>query len=520
MKYGKRDNIWLALHLSIIILATISLLTGLRIASVSHESLLFFSAILPQGYLHYIHILNAYGIYTIGLIYMIYLFILREKNMKKDIGKYHQIIRIFGYFIMLTLMITGGMHLFNFSATAISMKIHFYAALGLSVFLFLHACVYYLQHGGKLFLVLITFQRKISKKDIFVVLFAILVYMGMYNYATILEYHKLFIKKIPLDTFIDIDGKLQEKAWKQANSLEIETYEGKNFNHGKSAIRIAGLHNSQEIFLYVVWEDSTKSMKHLPLVKTKNGWKIKEHGFDHFDETLYYEDKLAILLSFDCSLGAAKTVHFGSKPLKNKPANWHGKGYHYSADGTIKDLWQWKAVRTNDMYLADDSFIGAPDSVRTGERRYVAGYLPDGKESGAYIMNWQWYDKASVIPKRLPKKTVALDIFQHPDTSTLWTIPWYEYALYTPENDHYAPGTIMPSVLYASNRFEGDRADVRAHGIWEKNHWTLELSRSMDTKSEHDVALDDGVCLWISPFDHAQIGHSRHSLPIQLTFEK
>jgi hypothetical protein len=72
--------------------------------------------------------------------------------------------------------------------------------------------------------------------------------------------------------------------------------------------------------------------------------------------------------------------------------------------------------------------------------------------------------------------------------------------------------------MYRSNRFEGDRADVRAFGVWQDGQWSLELSRKLDTGSEHDLVIADGVCLWLAAFDRAQISHTRHARPLQLNF--
>ena len=52
------------------------------------------------------------------------------------------------------------------------------------------------------------------------------------------------------------------------------------------------------------------------------------------------------------------------QPLRDKPENWHGKGYHYTNDDSIVDVWHWKAVRTNDMFIADDNFFGPPIEPR------------------------------------------------------------------------------------------------------------------------------------------------------------
>ena len=78
----------------------------------------------------------------------------------------------------------------------------------------------------------------------------------------------------------------------------------------------------------------------------------------------------------------------------------------------------------------------------------------------------------------------------------------------------------MTSVMYTSNRFEGDRADVRARAQWSDNVWSLELVRKINTQSPKDIPLHDGVCLWIAAFDHAQIEHTRHVRPVKLVLEQ
>ncbi len=137
------------------------------------------------------------------------------------------------------------------------------------------------------------------------------------------------------------------------------------------------------------------------------------------------------------------------------------------------------------MFLADDNLIGSPDVVRKGSRRYTAGYLADPKLSGAYWMNWKWYKPTGIVPRRMPRQAEDLEPYQADQVQDLdWYIPWYIYDHYDAERDDYPPGTVMPSVLHMSNRFEGDRADVYAHGRWADCQWTLELMRRLDTGSE------------------------------------
>jgi len=345
----------------------------------------------------------------------------------------------------------------------------------------------------------------------------------IWQFRTVGHAIELPIARIALDQFIQIDGVADETVWQQARTINVNTHGGANFYQGETRVSLRAVHNGVEAFFHISWEDPDKSLKHLPLQKTDAGWSVLGNRFYRFDEQQYYEDKFAVMLANTCSDGAAGTMHLGRNPLPEKPANWHGKGYHYATDGQVRDLWHWKAVRTNNMYLADDNFIGRPDRMRSGERRYTAGYMKDGKESGAYVMNWQWYKPSTVVPKRLPKDPKALAPYQAgASTSAIhlnWVIPWFDYQPYQPQADNYPVGTVMPSVMYRSNRFEGDRADVRAHAQWQDGKWSLELVRKLNTGSDLDVAIATGVCMWVSAFDRSQIAHTRHQRPLRLKLE-
>jgi hypothetical protein len=131
-------------------------------------------------------------------------------------------------------------------------------------------------------------------------------------------------------------------------------------------------------------------------------------------------------------------------------------------------------------------------------------------------MNWQWYQRDSISPKRLPVVPTFLTANNQAYKPNI--LPWFESKPYNINDDNYADGTQLPSVLYRSNRFEGDRADIRAKGTWDKGVWTLELARKRNTGSKHDVVLENDVCIWASAFDRSQIAHTRHERPIQLKF--
>ncbi len=524
---------WTLLHSFAILFVLINLATGLRIATLSRPWLLELSALLPQGALHWLHIAGAFGLSATAMAYVIYRFNQRSQRTTATLSdKYHRIITWLAYPLVILSLLTGWLQFFDSALSVVD--IHFYAALGFLLYLVVHAGGYFIQYGWPAIKRAFVPSVADSKPSWNIVVPAVAGLLLWY-YMGYQPSNDLLVERIPLTTLVTIDGITNEPEWNNAQEITVLTRGGANFTNGETLVTIKVLENGAEAFFNITWQDTSKSLEHLPLVKTNQGWQIKQDGFNQFDETAYYEDKLAIMLADQCAPGGGGTAHLGPKPLADQPANFHGKGYHYSDDGKVRDIWHWKAVRTNSMYLADDNFFGPPVKPRAGERRYSAGYIADGKESGAYVMNWQWYKPEVIVPKRLPKHNELIAPYQvdHQPNNQLdhknnnlqtsdnlqWVISWFDYRPYLAENDHYPIGTVMPSVMYRSNRFEGDRAHVRAHGQWKDGMWTLELARPLNTQSQHDVILQTGTCLWVSAFDHSQVAHTRHQQAIRLLFE-
>ncbi|MBQ4861851.1 hypothetical protein J8L98_09125 [Pseudoalteromonas sp. MMG013] len=485
----------------IVIAIFTSLFSGLRIATISHSELLVLAPILPSGHVHFWHMLSACIITLTAISYVFY------KNNDITPNKYtyyHTWVNRFGYFSVLGCIITGWSVYFNITQFQ-TQTLHLISSFLIGCYLLLHSWIYFLQLGKKL--IKRVFFIPLKQLPWFLSIGLSLASIGTYHMAQN-THISLNVVPIGANVLMEIDGLADEPIWQEAQSINVHTIGGANFVDGQTTVTIKALSNKHETFFLFTWADPTHSLSHLPIEKVSTGWKVVENGFYEFDEQSHYEDKFAVMLSKTCNSGADGTAHLGKTPFQDKPSNWHGKGYHASVDNKVRDLWHWKAVRTNDMILADDNFIGPPTKVLSGQRRYSAGYLPDGKESGAYVMNWLWYSPNGVIPKRLPK-----DALYEGDV-----IPWFGSKPYKKDDDHYPIGTRLPSVLYRSNRFEGDRADVRARGQWKNGQWTLELVRKNMTPSEHDVALEHGTCMWVSAFDHSQIAHTRHNLAISLKY--
>jgi hypothetical protein len=489
----------------------------MRIATLTREWVMLFSFWLPQGYIHQIHLLSGFGVASILLGYMIYNYILSKNTKSASITK-----DIF-YLIAIASIASGFLLYFGYSDVSLLKDIHYYSGVSLLLLIVFHIFEKFVLVGFSSLKEIFSLKKAFSKKDGFVFLFFISVFWALYTYIPSDGSQKLVVEKMKDDICIDINGNADEDIWGSAKTITLHTYGGANFNNGATDITIKALHNTKEIYFYISWDDSTKSTRHLPLIKTQAGWKLMQNGFYRFDEKMFYEDKLAVLFSKNGYIGGSKTVHLGAKPLKDKPSSWHSKGYHYTEGGDIADLWQWKATRSNYMYVADDCYIGSADIRRVGGRRYTAGYHCDPKYSGGFTMNYRWYKRDIVVPKRVPKDIELLKQYQKTPTNyddVEWIIPWYDYKPYQYAKDNYPLGTIMPSVIYKSNREEGDRADIRAYGVYKDGRWHLEMVRFLKTDSKYDLEIKNGIYMWVSAFDHSQIAHTRHSRAIYLDLKE
>lgn len=525
----KQKTVWALLHIAAIAAVLVSLASGLRIAVLEYPFLLRLHYLLPQGEMHSLHIYSAWLLSLVAFIYtglLLYRYLPNTENFnrQKISGLYHWLLAWWLRITLVILLLSGWLLYLEVSTVDISLikLVHLMGAGLIALYLVLHVSGYYLQHGVRIVRRILLPVKFVQRNLLLTSVVLMLAGTGSVWVLVENHQHQLMVSSISPDIYIQIDGNPDESVWQQAESFTIQTHGGANFNQGATPVTIKALQNGQDAFFHFRWQDDTESLQHLPLKKTEQGWQVQQDGFKDFDERTFYEDKFAVILSDSCELNAAGTAHLGPKPLSDKPRHWTGKGYHYREKGLV-DLWQWKAVRTNSMRLMDDNYIGQPAEPRVGERRYTAGYQQDARESGAYKMNWKWFYSDGVTPKRLPENLDMLGPYQpgsdQPITEMPWIIPWFDSRPYQQQNDVYPIGTIMPSILYSSNQFEGDRANVRAFASWAEGYWSLEVFRRLDTGSDKDIAIKEGICLWVAAFDHAQVAHTRHTRPIQLVMQ-
>ena len=325
-----------------------------------------------------------------------------------------------------------------------------------------------------------------------------------------------------------IDGFPNDGVWERVSAVEIHTSRGANLPGGEVTVSVRALHDDEYFYGLFEWPDTTRSLKHLPLVKTEDGWKVMQRDFGNQDEDDYYEDKFAVMLANSSVLAGAGTSHLGDQPLEGKPGPAGGRGLHYTTDGSIVDVWHWKAVRSGSeaMNQIDDNYFGPPMEPNPEKSRYTGGYTKDPKTGGGIKMNWEAFRDGIVRPLRLPKESNYLDRFAMVDpdpdvgdSASLW-MPLEQTVPYSGELDQYPVGTIMPSVL-VEGPFQGDRGDVDAVARWHEGVWHLEVRRKLDTGSKYDIAIKPGqpVYMWVAVFDHTQTRHSQHLHPVKLLLE-
>ena len=231
---------------------------------------------------------------------------------------------------------------------------------------------------------------------------------------------------------------------------------------------------------------------------------------------------------------AAPTAPISAPSRSDKPASYHGRGLHYTTDGSYIDMWQWKSTRGGLLGMLDDMVFGPPkegtEAQWAGKSRYKAGYVSD-PGTPAYEENYKADGpdgyKGPVSVPRLPKDLAAtraamgeyvLDPDETLPENARWWMTEADSIPYSAEADAAIPvGTIIPGLII-TGRYEGDRADVTGGVPWEDGYWTLETKRKIVSDSKHDVSFDgrEPLYMWVSVFDHTQIRHTRHQRPVRL----
>jgi hypothetical protein len=350
-----------------------------------------------------------------------------------------------------------------------------------------------------------------------------------------LQIHRISSADAPI-----LDGDTSDRAWRNIQPFSVMTNQGGNFDgKGESRIDIRAVHDGTWAYFLFTWEDPTRSLKHLPLIKEIDGWHMLHDGYESGDEHDYNEDKFSVLLTtLDATLAGDRTFHAGPHPIPEAPPTMTGRGLHYTPGNDVYvDVWLWKATSSGSTGWMDDSHFGPPLDPTPMQVRnvvpYRGGFAPDPGTAN-YADNFIMSDepavdgKRMITPRRLPRdlaKTTAamgeidLDPNHGESDGARWFMTEAESVPYSSEQDVTVPvGTVIPGVIIGGE-FSGDRADIRCAARWASGHWALEVARRLDTHSQYDVPLQTGVFMRVAAFDHSQIRHTRHVRPIRLEVE-
>lgn len=328
-----------------------------------------------------------------------------------------------------------------------------------------------------------------------------------------------------------IDGDLSDPVWARATMASVMTTQGGDFGGGhQSRVEIRALHDDEFAYFAFVWEDPTRSLKHHPLVKDRTGWHVAGSRDDLEDENIYNEDKFAVLLSSGGLPLIGAAIHLSLVPLAGRPNSSSGRGLHYTLDGTVLDVWQWRASHGGQSGQIDNCHIGGP--VETdGSGLFSGGFGIDGGRTGYqpnFVIGAGSDAEASQRPRRLPKDLAAMrealgrltDATNESESETArWWMTESESIPYAESADAaIPPGTVIPGVIVDEKR-EARPDDLRGFGRWAAGRWTLELVRRLRTGDAYDVDIKDGVLMWVAAFDHSEKRHTRHLRPFRLQLE-
>ncbi|MDB5614676.1 MAG: hypothetical protein JWQ22_2329 [Devosia sp.] len=581
------------LHWVLVILVTVQIGTGLRIAS--HEPSLGWLAnldfVLPRENLWYWHLVGALGFTAVFVSYITYVLVARlGQRSRLDHSRLASLWRggsarwtTFGVLVLwvgfgafAAEIISGSLLYLGKAGWAIS--VHRHAVWFCIVFPFAHVLCHYLAGGIDQVLRILRPTRLVipsAPPDILTMLaehvqFVDTLKQGhqptLDDFAVISESKRETARK-PLITSVIvgasvvalglvaqnqtsqtldvpllenlgrfdapvINGDVSDAVWAMAPSIGLLTSQGANFApERQSWIEIKAVRDQTKIYISLIWEDQTRSLRHLPLVKGPDGWLIVRSVTPESREEIFYEDQFSMLISPPTVPIIGSAVHLSPKPLRGYPPSSTGRGMHYLENDAVSDLWVWRASHGGPSAMVEDARFGNPVAPTPGQlsgaEHYRGGYAPDEGPS-CFIVNHALSknpENPALVPLRLPKDIswvapreddshVSAD-FSDPDDARYWMTDDesepYSLALdqQFPENS-VIPGIIMTCVP------SGGRADVFGHARWAAGRWTLELMRALNTNSTQDVPIASGSLVWLAAFDHAATRHTRHVRPIEL----
>ncbi|MCB1339456.1 MAG: hypothetical protein KDK10_19030 [Maritimibacter sp.] len=326
-----------------------------------------------------------------------------------------------------------------------------------------------------------------------------------------------------------LDGDISDEAWHAARPVRVLTSHGGDFGgSGQSRITVRAVQDGSDLYMALEWEDPTRSLEFLPLVKDAGVWRALETGVATASEARFFDDRIAVMLANPGVALIGGGIHLGARPLEGGPASTTGRGLHYTGPGSFVDLWQWHAALGAVTTRVEDGYIGAPKppsaAEMAGQARYLGGIGLDdparpvamsnvvpAPEDGARAVEpvyLPWAGTGTVADIRADEGLSDAD-----EPGRVWAVRASAAKPHSPEVDaRFADGSVVPGVFVDDSVDLGPQ-DVTARGAWAGGRWVLEIRRSL-APGEHDIAFADGTMLWFAAFDHSQTRHTYHLRPL------
>ncbi len=548
------------IHWTTAIATFVCIATGLRIAADALNAPIssFLSPILPQGEVWTVHFIAGLFLFFGSTAYVFYIRrsgLARRSALKRTVvltmpvsdrlkwAAVNVILHWALYALIAVMTVTGILLYLGFGGLVV--RIHTIAAFTVIAYIVLHIISHY-NYGGLDQILRLFRPAKLVKNSavkrmpLIVAVAAGAAVAGVFAFADWSTRDLLVVGKIA--DAPTLDGRMDDPLWASAPSVTVRTHQGESLGgSGTSTVEIRAAYDNENVYFLFRWEDPTRSIWRMPLIKKDDGWHVLQDVGAHSDVNTFYEDKFAVAFARNWNYGGSDSTHLGRKPLAGKPGTAHGRGLHYTTDGSYIDMWQWKSTRGGLQGMLDDMAFGPPveptDAHKSGTSRYKAGYRSD-PGTPAYKSNYKTrspayggtgYDGPVDVP-RLPKNLAATQAAMGPfeldpeyslSEGARWWLTEEDSIPYSPEADARIPvGTVIPGLLI-TGRYEGDRADVTGGARWADGYWTLETKRKLKSDSKFDVSFGPGepTYMWVNVFDHTQIRHTRHQRPVRLDFQ-
>ncbi len=532
------DLTTMLIHWGLVIALIISVSTGLRIASMTESGNLmrFVDGLLLQGSVVHWHFISASVLTALVLSYLVFLWrnelggrlkvrlaSLRSPDRQTRLQAINRLIYWLAIAMLMGTAVTGTILYFfpGLLPTEPLITVHHYLSWAFVAYIGVHVVAQVVMGGFRQLLKIVTPRMAYGVGG------AIAVAAGLVGgaFAYVADQggiRDLVFTKIAAPP--TLDGAGDDAVWAKTPEVIVHTARGFNLKGGEVPVHVKAIHDGTKAYILYRWADATRSQKHIPLRKTAQGWELVHTNYFNNDENEFYEDKFAVMIG-RTSNAATSTVNIGNKPVDGKPGPSNGLGLHGTTDGSLADVWHWKSVRSGATNQIDDNYFGP--MVEPGKGRYTGGYQQDPKTSGGFDQNFDKipdskFVKLKFLPKDLAKQQAAMGAFNpDPNVSDMgsFSMAKDDCQPYSAEADALIPvGTVIPSVVF-DKPFAGDRGDVSAHAQWKDGWWTLEVSRALDTKSKFDVPLATGNFMWVSVFDHNQVRHTRHVIPLKIKIQ-